>query len=126
MLNVQLSDEQRKFTRIIYRNPAILSDKTESWAVEILDLSLKGCMLTVAEDWSGILGRDYLLDFHLGGSINITMELILARHDGQFAGFQCIHIDLDSICELRRLVELNLGDSQILERDLVALANNDH
>jgi len=31
------------------------------------------------------------------------------------------HIDLDSISHLRRLVELNLGDEALLERELAAL-----
>jgi hypothetical protein len=36
-------------------------------------------------------------------------------------------IDIDSISQLRRMVELNLGDSEMLERDLsslVVLSNN--
>ena len=34
------------------------------------------------------------------------------------------HIDLESISHLRRLVELNLGDSSLLERELAALSDN--
>jgi hypothetical protein len=36
-------------------------------------------------------------------------------------GFECEHIDIDSISNLRRLVELNLGDAELLERQLGAL-----
>ncbi|VAX04921.1 hypothetical protein MNBD_GAMMA20-584, partial [hydrothermal vent metagenome] len=36
-------------------------------------------------------------------------------------GFRCEHIDLESISHLRRLVELNLGDAKLLDRELSAL-----
>jgi hypothetical protein len=38
-------------------------------------------------------------------------------------GFECEYIDLDSISNLRRLVELNLGDSVLLERQLGSLGS---
>jgi hypothetical protein len=46
------------------------------------------------------------------------------RHsdEGQ-VGFECEFIDLDSISNLRRLVELNLGDSMLLERQLGSLGS---
>lgn len=41
--------------------------------------------------------------------------------NGRYAGFQCVSIDLESATELRRLLELNLGDPALLERDIQAL-----
>ena len=38
-------------------------------------------------------------------------------------GYRCEHIDLDSISHLRRLVELNLGDPDILDRELSELSH---
>lgn len=37
-------------------------------------------------------------------------------------GFRCDHIDLDSISHLKRLVELNLSDEALLERELSELS----
>jgi hypothetical protein len=53
------------------------------------------------------------------------MEVVLTRAQPQSLGFVCRHIDLDSISHLRRLVELNLGDEQLLERELAALGDDD-
>lgn len=53
------------------------------------------------------------------------MEVVLTRTQPQSLGFVCRHIDLDSISHLRRLVELNLGDEQLLERELAALGEDD-
>jgi hypothetical protein len=43
---------------------------------------------------------------------------------GQNAGLLCLDIDIDSVTHLRRLVELNLGDSDLLERELSALISD--
>jgi hypothetical protein len=64
---------------------------------------------------------EYELSMELGDSLEIRMNLVLVRSTEQRIGFRCSHIDLDNACELRRLVELNLGDSSLLERDLNAL-----
>jgi hypothetical protein len=36
-------------------------------------------------------------------------------------GLRCDRLDVDSMSHLRRLVELNLGDPALLERDLQSL-----
>ena len=53
------------------------------------------------------------------------MEVVLTRTLQDHLGFVCRHIDLDSISHLRRLVELNLGDESLLERELAALGQED-
>jgi hypothetical protein len=49
------------------------------------------------------------------------MDVSVAHVEDQHIGFRCEHIDLDSITHLRRLVELNVGDTDILYRELSAL-----
>jgi hypothetical protein len=50
---------------------------------------------------------------------------VLTRTRDDLLGFVCRHIDLESISHLRRLVELNLGDESLLERELAALGEED-
>jgi len=45
--------------------------------------------------------------------------------DNNTVGIRCESIDLDSISHLRRLVELNLGDPELLNRELSALVSHD-
>ena len=49
------------------------------------------------------------------------MQTAVAHIDANSVGFICEHIDLDSISHLKRLVELNLGDEDLLHRELHAL-----
>ena len=49
------------------------------------------------------------------------MRGAVAHRAADTAGIRCDEMDLDSVSELRRLVELNLGDERMLHRELVAL-----
>lgn len=51
----------------------------------------------------------------------IKMDITVAYIEDQQIGLDCKGIDLDSITHLRRLVELNLGDANLLKRELMAL-----
>jgi len=51
----------------------------------------------------------------------VQMEVRLAHSRDGLLGFECRAIDLDSLSHLRRLVELNLGDARLLDRELAAL-----
>jgi hypothetical protein len=49
------------------------------------------------------------------------MEGSIAHLEGTQVGLRCDSIDIDSLTHLRRLVELNVGDEAILQRELSAL-----
>jgi hypothetical protein len=124
MLRGMEGNERRQFHRIVYQTPARLSDGETTWPVQLIDLSLRGCLLNPPEDWTNQADKAYRLTVRLSDSIAIRMNLALVRSAPEQLGFLCTDIDLDSICELRRLVELNLGDSALLERDLNALSGS--
>jgi hypothetical protein len=48
----------------------------------------------------------------------IEMTALVAHVDARQLGLLCTHSDLDSVTHLRRLIELQLGDPSLLERDL--------
>jgi len=55
-----------------------------------------------------------------GGPI-IGMSVTLAHVHQDSLGFRCQRIDLDSFLRLKRMIELNLGNTDMLERELEAL-----
>jgi hypothetical protein len=120
-MNRQQASEKRRFHRVGHDAGATLSDQARSWTCTVEDLSLKGCMLRLASAWTVDPDRTYHLDILLAADIHIAMDVVPAHQEGLLAGFRCVGIDAESIGQLRRLVELNLGDSAILERDLKAL-----
>lgn len=115
------SNDSRQFHRILYTAAATLSCEDLTWNCEITDLSLKGCLLGFEFPWEEDPEKLYTLVLQLSEQVQIKMKLAPMHVVGNKVGFKCAHIDIDSISDLRRLVELNLGNSSLLERDLVAL-----
>ena len=114
--------ERRNFNRVVFSTQAELSTATNVWTTEILDLSLKGALLTTPVHFDHELNTAYTLNFQLEGlDRSITMQGQIRHANEQFLGFQCDSIDIDSVTELRRLIELNLSDETLLQLDLEAL-----
>ncbi|MCK9797291.1 PilZ domain-containing protein [Pseudomonas sp. MAFF 302030] len=113
--------DRRRFKRIAFDARTELSQGPNRWAVQLLDLSLKGLLIQRPEPWQGDASQSFAADIHLGNNADVRMEVQLAHDDHGQLGFVCVHIDLASIEHLRRLIELNLGDPEELERELGAL-----
>ncbi len=115
------ANNRRRFQRIAFDAATELVQGEQRWDVELHDLSLKGLLIKVPEGWSGDPERPFFANISLAPDTLVQMEVLQARSNNGRLGFVCAHIDLDSISHLRRLVELNLGDGSLLERELAAL-----
>lgn len=122
-MTTENSEDKRHFHRILYNADAVLQQNGDELACKILDLSLQGCLLQFEQAWNESQESIHTLLIKLSDSVTIRMELAVSHVIGDRVGFKCEHIDIESISQLRRLVELNLGDSAILERDLLALTD---
>jgi len=118
------SQDHRLFHRIAHDAPASVAQGSATLKARIIDLSLKGCMLELDDGVNLDADGEFLIEIRLSDEMRITMEARLIHQQGSRAGFKCAHIDIDSISTLRRLVELNLGDPNLLDRDLEALASS--
>ncbi|GIU24881.1 cyclic diguanosine monophosphate-binding protein [Shewanella colwelliana] len=111
-------DERRQFSRILFDANATLTQQGNVWPTIIHDLSLNGVPLEQPQGFS-VTDDPIALSFTLGDSeIVVSMETKLVyQKEGQL-GLECLHIDVDSISHLRRMLELNLGDASLLDREL--------
>ena len=83
---------------------------------------MKGALLRLPVEALPESGAPCLLKVRLGDSAtSIAMAGEVAHTEGDHAGVICRSIDLESITHLRRLIEMNLGDAALLERDLKTL-----
>ncbi len=117
----QESIQQRCFSRIPFDVRATLKDANHSWETELLDISLHGALIRVPDSFETNADQCYQLIVHLEGGPDICMDVNIAHHEAHELGLNCRDIDVDSITHLRRLMELNLGDPELLERELSAL-----
>ncbi|MFS2123330.1 PilZ domain-containing protein [Pseudomonas sp. Pseusp97] len=117
-------DERRRFRRIAFDAGTEISQGDQRWKVTLLDLSLQGLLVQRPEHWNIVAQEPVQVRIYLGFDVNVYMEADLAWEREGLLGFNCRHIDLDSISHLRRLVELNLGDESLLERELTLLSEH--
>jgi len=121
-MDTEKSTDKRRFSRISFVTDIHLVNAEASWDARLIDVSLKGILATMPDGWYSKIGDHYLVEMLTENSdASIRMEVSVAHINEQHAGFRCEHIDLDSISHLRRLVELNLGDSEMLNRELAEL-----
>lgn len=116
------TDERRHYTRIAFHCPAQLVFSAGKLDVVVLDISIKGALIRLPAN--AALPDGALCQLHVeldAVGEQISMEARVTHLKDGNAGLRCQVIDLDSITHLRRLVELNLGDPQLLERELSAL-----
>jgi len=113
--------EHRAFSRIIFDAKSIIIGKDNQWETELLDISLKGALVQRPPSWDFALDSTFELDIKLSEDTIIHMEASVAHIEDDHIGFRCDHIDLESITHLRRIVELNTGNDDLLHRELSAL-----
>lgn len=117
-------EDKRRFSRISFRTDVELVNTTNSWHCQLLDISLNGILTSRPNSWNGKVGDDLLAEIHFEESdVRIRMDVVVSHVEGGHMGFRCRNIDLDSITHLRRLIELNLGNAELLDRELSELSS---
>ncbi|MBI44048.1 PilZ domain-containing protein [Marinobacter lutaoensis] len=114
--------DKRRFHRIEFDAPCELHCEDRVWTTEVLDICLKGVLVRRPEDWDVPLHKPCEVVVHLDErQTGIVMAVELRHVEPHRLGFQCRYIDLESASHLKRLVELNLGDPTLLEREFAHL-----
>ena len=112
-------DEKRKFHRIPFQCQTQIKSGDRSYAADLLDISMKGALTLVRDtpDWA--IGQTCFLDIKLVNSdIHLQFEGELAHQEETHYGFIFRSEDLDNFTHLRRLLELNLGDAEVVNNEL--------
>ncbi len=115
------STERRRFRRFEFEGSVKLYSDRAMWDAELIDISLKGALTTRPADWNGKLQAMHRIELRLGDGLKISMGAVCAHATDDSIGFRWEKIDLDSFTQLKRLIELNLGDPERLNAELSAL-----
>ncbi|MCB1725638.1 MAG: PilZ domain-containing protein [Gammaproteobacteria bacterium] len=116
-------DERRRFHRIATDKPITVTADGGSHDGVVQDVSLRGVLLAVDDGWQPATGMPVQARIRLddGDDCCIEMHSSVAHVRGNRIGLQCTSIDVDSAARLKRMVELNLADQELLERDLAEM-----
>ena len=123
MDNLVAIKNRRQFTRVLFSIPAKVEIDNITYPVSIHDISLNGALVTTMESQHPLKGKLGVLNFFLSDNVSeVTMDVAVVHIEDNETGLQCNAIDIDSISRLRRLIELNLGDSNQLNKELNQLS----
>jgi hypothetical protein len=113
--------ERRRFSRVHFDATARLLQGGLAFDTAICDVSLNGVLLKTPEHYQLRSDQPCTLEASLSEGVVIQFQAMLIHASDRTLGLQIISIDMDSITHLRRLIEVNLGDSQAAERVLSEL-----
>jgi len=113
------TDNRRAFHRIFFEAPVTVIKDHTPHKVHLIDISLNGALISHSDELGCEVGDKVHLEIELGDSHHlIAMEASVSHIENDHVGLKREQIDMESISHLRRLVELNLGDSEMLHRDM--------
>jgi len=120
----ETAKDRRHFHRIIMEKPVQLHCPSGHQIAQLMDISLKGVLVSVSDSWHAQTGNQAQARINLGDEGNdylIDLTGRVAHVENNLVGLEITSMDLDSATTLRRLVELNLADPSLLERELSQL-----
>jgi hypothetical protein len=117
------SADRRRFWRATFQADVWLLHESGDIPAELIDISLRGALINVPPHWVGRVDDPCRLELTLADDAVIAMDAVVAHIEAERVGLRCENFDLDSVTHLRRLVELNSGDADLLDRELGALVN---
>ena len=116
-----MNQPHRNFVRVPFDATTHASQDGQKWTVQLLDISLNGVLFEQPDEWLINPRKAITIDVELNEETHIVMDARLVHTTATTVGCQCEHIDVDSITQLKRLIELNTGSDGFLERELSAL-----
>lgn len=117
--------ERRKFSRVVYQATAAIEANEQQWPTQLLDLSLKGALVATPKDWPSEVAAPLVLHFTLSDTnIELSMKVDLCHVHADHLGLKTTSIDIESATHLKRLVQLNMGNDELLHRELEQLVND--
>ena len=121
MTEVTQDSDRRQYQRIPFIAEVVLEHSNERWSCCLLDISLKGMLIEPPANVVADMEGEYAIELVLGEDAAIKMQADISHADDAHWGLKWINIDLEGLTHLRRLLELNMVDSDELNRELAEL-----
>ncbi|HEY8908515.1 MAG TPA: PilZ domain-containing protein [Rhodoferax sp.] len=121
-MNVVPAESHRLFSRVPFSAAVTLHLPGKTLEVTLLDIALKGALVQTNVPEAIQLQAPCRLMLPLSNDgETIEMAGTVAHLNDCHVGLRCEHIDLTSLTLLRRLLELNTGDADLMDRELSQL-----
>lgn len=120
-----MSSERRLFSRIDFQSSVKIQFHSLELQADLVDISLKGALISFDTTPAMKKGNQCFFELQLDqASAAVRMEATIVYAKKKLLGLRFDHPDLESITHLRRLIELNTGDSMLVQKELFFLAGS--
>lgn len=119
-----MDENRRNFSRVKFSSKAYLNYNNSHEQVDLVDISLKGALVSSKHTLDIDSDNPCTFELHLSDSeivMNISAVIVYKRDDN--LGLKFDNIDLESMIHLRRLVELNVGNPDQIQKELFFLVS---
>ncbi|MCP1728379.1 hypothetical protein J2T60_002379 [Natronospira proteinivora] len=113
--------ERRRHTRVRFRASARLFTDGTQWPCELLNVSVKGALLTQPSGWPGSAGDRCLLEIALNGGKPVEMEVNVVRVEAEKIACDWDMFNVAGFVQLRNMLEYQLGDPEQVAQELAFL-----
>ena len=118
--------DRRHFSRIEFDGHCTIDFNRHIYQAHLVDICLTGALVQANQIIDISCGQNASVSIDLSGTdTKIDILAILVKREDDLLHFQLENIDLESTGHLRRLLELNLGDASLMERELHQLAHRE-
>lgn len=115
----------RHYSRVPFDAQVLLHLAGKSLRVHLLDIALKGALVETDAPQALALQEVCRLELPLAeGGEGVEMQMKIVHLNGCLVGLECQKIDVTSLTRLRRLLELNTGDTARMHRELLHMFAN--
>jgi hypothetical protein len=112
----------RHFSRIPFDAEGLLHLHDRTINVHLVDIAFKGALVQTATPQPLVPQEKCRLVLPLtDGGDGVEMAGKIVHLENQHIGIECQDIDVTSLTRLRRLLELNTGDADLMNRELSLL-----
>lgn len=112
----------RHYARIPFDAEVRLQLHDRTLQVHLVDIALKGALVQTEGNPALTLHEKCRLVLPLAeDGDGVVMAGRIVHLEGAHVGIECMDIDVTSLTRLRRLIELNTGDSELMDRELSLL-----
>ncbi len=109
----------RHFSRIPFDVAVSLQLHDRTIGAHLVDIAFKGTLVDTATQQALVLQEKCRLVLPLtDGGDSIVMVGKVVHLENLHVGIECQEIDVTSLTRLRRLIELNTGDAELMNREL--------
>lgn len=114
-------DERRRYQRVRIDAHARLFSDARPFRCELINISVKGALLTRPEGWEGDDGDRCLLEIAFEGEPPVEMEVNIVRAEAEQIACDWDMFDVRGMLQLRRMLEQEVGDPEQVARELAAV-----